>query len=43
MENEQKLWRWVLAVVLAALLIETWLAGWLTRARPVEMQDLASL
>ena len=43
MEDQQKLWRWVLIVVLAALLIETWLAGWLTRARPVETQDSASL
>ncbi len=34
MEDQQKLWRWVLVLVLAALLVETWLAGWLTRARP---------
>ncbi len=30
-ENEQKLWRWVLLAALAVLLMETWLAGWLTR------------
>ncbi|MBN1803854.1 MAG: BatA and WFA domain-containing protein [Sedimentisphaerales bacterium] len=32
MENEQKVWRWVLAAVLAVSLIEIWLAGWLTRS-----------
>lgn len=31
MEYEQKLWRWVLIAILAVLLIEIWLAGWLTR------------
>lgn len=30
-ESEQKLWRWVLVAALVALLLETWLAGWLTR------------
>jgi hypothetical protein len=30
-ENEQKLWRWVLVAALVVLLMETWLAGWLTR------------
>ena len=34
MEAQQKLWRWVLILVLAALLLETWLAGWLTGRRP---------
>ncbi len=34
-ESEQKLWRWALAALLAVALIETWLAGWLTRRRPV--------
>ncbi|MBN1363093.1 MAG: BatA domain-containing protein [Sedimentisphaerales bacterium] len=42
MEEQQKLWRWVLVLVLAVLLVETWLAGWLTRVHPVETQDLAS-
>jgi hypothetical protein len=32
LEFEQKLWRWVLAVLLAVSLIETWLAGWMTRS-----------
>jgi len=30
-EGKQKLWRWVLVAALVALLLETWLAGWLTR------------
>jgi hypothetical protein len=34
MESEQKLWRWVIIAVLAALLVETWLGGWLTRTDP---------
>jgi hypothetical protein len=32
MEFEQKLWRWILVVLLAVSLIEIWLAGWLTRS-----------
>ena len=39
MEDQQKLWRWVLVLVLAALLAETWLAGWLTRARPESQEQ----
>ena len=35
MEYEQKVWRWVLLAVLAVLLIEIWLAGWLTRPAAV--------
>jgi len=31
MENRQKLWRWLLIALLAVLIAETWLAGWLTR------------
>ncbi len=31
MENRQKLWRWLLIALLAVLIVETWLAGWLTR------------
>jgi hypothetical protein len=37
MENEQKVWRWVLVVLLVVSLIEIWLAGWLTRS-PTNMQ-----
>jgi hypothetical protein len=31
MENRQKLWRWLLIALLSVLIVETWLAGWLTR------------
>ncbi len=31
MENKQKLWRWLLIALLVVIMIETWLAGWLTR------------
>ena len=37
MENEQKIWRWVLVALLAISLIEIWLAGWLTRS-PTNLQ-----
>jgi hypothetical protein len=32
LEYEQKVWRWVIVVLLAVSLIEIWLAGWLTRS-----------
>jgi hypothetical protein len=35
MESRQKLWRWILLATLLVLLIETWLAGRLTRPAPV--------
>jgi hypothetical protein len=35
LEFEQKLWRWALVALLAVALIETWLAGWLTRPRSI--------
>lgn len=31
LEQRQKLWRWLIVAALAILLLETWLAGWLTR------------
>lgn len=31
MEYQQKLWRWLLIALVAVLIAETWLAGWLTR------------
>lgn len=31
MESQQKLWRWILLITLAMLLIEIWLGGWLVR------------
>jgi hypothetical protein len=38
LESRQKLWRWLIVSALAVLLVETWLAGWITRrtAAPVE-------
>jgi hypothetical protein len=35
LESEQKLWRWAIVALLAVALIETWLAGWLSRPQPV--------
>jgi hypothetical protein len=35
MEQEQKLWRWILVSVLAVLLVETWLAGRTVRSDSV--------
>jgi len=31
LENQQKLWRWLTVAALVLLLMETWVAGWLTR------------
>jgi hypothetical protein len=31
LESQQKLWRWLIVAALVVLLVETWLAGWLTR------------
>ena len=31
LEQRQKLWRWLIVAALVVLLLETWLAGWLTR------------
>jgi hypothetical protein len=31
LEQRQKLWRWLIVAALAVLILETWLAGWLTR------------
>lgn len=38
LESRQKLWRWLIVAALAVLLVETWLAGWITRrsAAPIE-------
>lgn len=35
LESDQKLWRWAIVALLVVALIETWLAGWLTRPRLV--------
>jgi hypothetical protein len=31
MENKQKFWRYLLIALLVVIVVETWLAGWLTR------------
>ena len=31
LEQQQKLWRWLIVTALLVLVLETWLAGWLTR------------
>lgn len=31
LENQQKLWRWLTVAAVMVLILETWLAGWLTR------------
>ena len=31
LEQQQKLWRWLIVAALVVLVLETWLAGWLTR------------
>ena len=35
LEQRQKLWRWLIVAALVVLLLETWLAGWLTRRNQV--------
>jgi hypothetical protein len=36
LEQQQKLWRWLLVAALVVLVMETWIAGRLTRPAPVE-------
>jgi hypothetical protein len=31
LESRQKLWRWLIVTAIMVLIVETWLAGWLTR------------
>ena len=38
MEQQQKLWRWIIAATLCMLLFETWLAGRTARLRPAQAQ-----
>jgi hypothetical protein len=38
LENRQKLWRWLMVAALGALMIETWLAGRLSRPAKPEME-----
>ena len=34
-ESQQQIWRRIVLILLIALLIEIWLAGWLTRPSPL--------
>jgi hypothetical protein len=36
LEQRQKLWRWLIVAALVVLVMETWLAGWLTRRTRTE-------
>jgi hypothetical protein len=36
LEQQQKLWRWLLVAALVVLVMETWIAGRLTRPVPTE-------
>lgn len=36
LENKQKLWRWLIVAAILVLIIETWLAGWLTRRASIQ-------
>jgi hypothetical protein len=38
LENQQKLWRWLTFAAVVVLLVETWLAGWLTRRTGVKAE-----
>jgi hypothetical protein len=38
LENQQKLWRWLTVAALVLLLMETWVAGWLTRRTTVQAE-----
>ncbi len=41
LEARQKLWRWLIVAALAVLLVETWLAGWITRRTAVQAEATA--
>ncbi|MDB6067514.1 MAG: hypothetical protein JWR26_3722 [Pedosphaera sp.] len=38
LENQQKLWRWLTFAALVVLLLETWLAGWMTRRTTAQVE-----
>ena len=42
LENRQKLWRWLIAATLVALLIETWLGGRTARRREQSAAEAVS-
>jgi hypothetical protein len=35
------LWRWLIVAALAVLLVETWLAGWITRRSAAQAEATA--
>ncbi|MFO1513233.1 MAG: hypothetical protein U1F83_10030, partial [Verrucomicrobiota bacterium] len=41
LEARQKLWRWLIVAALAVLLVETWLAGWITRRSAAQAEATA--
>ena len=41
LEARQKLWRWLIVAALAVLLVETWLAGWITRRSATQAEAIA--
>jgi hypothetical protein len=43
LERSQKLWRWLIAAALVVLLVETWLAGRLSRHRSTEVQPTGAV
>jgi Aerotolerance regulator N-terminal/von Willebrand factor type A domain len=42
LEGRQKLWRWIILTALGVLIVETWLAGRLTRSRFARVEALAT-
>ncbi len=43
LERSQKLWRWLIVAALVVLLVETWLAGRLSRHRSTEVQPTGAV
>ena len=41
LESRQKLWRWLIVAALVVLIIETWLAGWITRRSVARVEAAA--
>ena len=42
LEGRQKLWRWLILTAIGLLIVETWLAGRLSRTRPARAEALAT-
>jgi hypothetical protein len=41
LESRQKLWRWLIVAALVILMLETWLAGWITRRTATHVEATA--